>query len=129
VVACLSTRRSELSRRADRLPIRSWSPARNVSASFASAEETSSSELCDCQKVPTLPHSLGNFSWGSENVTRKSKIIDTVYHASNNELVRTKTLTRGSIVTIDATPFKTWYQKKYNVDLGGRKAKKVTSHF
>ena len=32
-----------------------------------------------------------------------------VYNASNNELVRTKTLVKNSIVQIDATPFRQWY--------------------
>ena len=31
-----------------------------------------------------------------------------VYNASNNELVRTKTLVKGAIIQIDATPFKQW---------------------
>lgn len=30
----------------------------------------------------------GNFAWASEVVTRKTRIIDVVYNASNNELVR-----------------------------------------
>ena len=76
----------------------------------------------------TYTYISGNFAWASENVTRKSKIIDTIYHASNNELVRTKTLTRGSIITLDATPFKTWYLKKYNVEIGVKKGKKVPTH-
>ena len=29
----------------------------------------------------------GNFAWASEVVTRKTRIIDVVYNASNNELV------------------------------------------
>merc|ERR1712112_368087 len=36
----------------------------------------------------------GNFSWGSEAIARKARIIDTVYNASNNELVRTKTFNK-----------------------------------
>ncbi|KAJ6849025.1 putative 40S ribosomal protein S8-like [Iris pallida] len=32
----------------------------------------------------------GNYSWGSEAVTRKTRILDVVYNASNNELVRTQ---------------------------------------
>ena len=45
----------------------------------------------------------GNFSWGSEVCTRKTRILDVVYNASNNELVRTKTLVKGAVVQIDAT--------------------------
>ena len=46
------------------------------------------------------------FSWGSENMTHKVRILDVVYNASNNELVRTKTLVKGCIVEIDASEFK-----------------------
>ena len=45
----------------------------------------------------------GNYSWGSEVCTRKVRILDVVYNASNNELVRTKTLVKNAIVQIDAT--------------------------
>merc|ERR1711879_354282 len=38
----------------------------------------------------------GNFGWAS----------DVVYNATSNELVRTKTLVKGAIVAIDATPFR-----------------------
>ena len=48
----------------------------------------------------------GNFSWGSETCTRKTRILDVVYNSSNNELVRTKTLVKGAIIQIDATPYR-----------------------
>ena len=41
-------------------------------------------------------------------VTRKTRIIDVVYNATSNELVRTKTLVKNCIVQIDSTPFKQW---------------------
>merc|ERR1712167_410838 len=67
----------------------------------------------------------GNFSWGSEVCTRKTRIIDVVYNASNNELVRAKTLVKNAIVQIDATPFRQWYETHYGVKLGKkRKTKK-----
>lgn len=66
----------------------------------------------------------GNFSWGSETVARKTRILDVVYNASNNELVRTKTLVKNAIVTVDAAPFKAWYQTHYGVTLGKKKGKK-----
>lgn len=67
----------------------------------------------------------GNYSWGSEGegfveetvtvtdlcataVSRKCRILDVVYNASNNELVRTKTLVKNCIVLIDCTPFRQW---------------------
>jgi small subunit ribosomal protein S8e len=43
-------------------------------------------------KFRALRLDTGNFSWGSEAVTRKTRILDVVYNASNNELVRTQTL-------------------------------------
>eukprot|EP00002_Diphylleia_rotans_P028956 TRINITY_DN5859_c0_g1_i1.p1 TRINITY_DN5859_c0_g1~~TRINITY_DN5859_c0_g1_i1.p1 ORF type:complete len:220 (+),score=45.41 TRINITY_DN5859_c0_g1_i1:166-825(+) len=63
----------------------------------------------------------GNFSWGSEVCTRKTRILDVVYNASNNELVRTKTLVKGAIVVIDAAPFRQWYEKHYGLALGKKK--------
>lgn len=68
----------------------------------------------------------GNFSWGSEAVTRKTRILDVVYNASNNELVRTQTLVKSAIVQVDAAPFKQWYLQHYGVDIG-RKKKAVAS--
>merc|ERR1712032_1171501 len=59
----------------------------------------------------------GNYSWGSENCTKKVRVLDVTYNASSNELVRTKTLVKNAIVQIDAQPFKQWYLKKYGVDL------------
>jgi len=63
----------------------------------------------------------GNFAWGTETCTRKTRILDVVYNASNNELVRTKTLVKGAIIQIDATPFRQFYEQKYNVVLGKKK--------
>ncbi|TYH30435.1 hypothetical protein ES288_A01G095100v1 [Gossypium darwinii] len=50
----------------------------------------------------------GNYSWGSEAVTRKTRILDVVYNASNNELLM-------------LLPFKQWYLQHYGVDLGRKK--------
>eukprot|EP00745_Piridium_sociabile_P002106 TRINITY_DN112542_c0_g1_i1.p1 TRINITY_DN112542_c0_g1~~TRINITY_DN112542_c0_g1_i1.p1 ORF type:complete len:235 (-),score=32.73 TRINITY_DN112542_c0_g1_i1:172-822(-) len=63
----------------------------------------------------------GNFSWGTEGVTFPTRILDVVYNASNNELVRTKTLVKNAIVIIDATPFKTWFHNHYGMDIGKKK--------
>ncbi|GLU23866.1 hypothetical protein SLE2022_398420 [Rubroshorea leprosula] len=63
----------------------------------------------------------GNYSWGSETVTRKTRILDVVYNASNNELVRTQTLVKSAIVQVDAAPFKQWYLQHYGVDIGRKK--------
>ena len=64
----------------------------------------------------------GNFAWGSEAITRKTRILDVVYNASNNELVRTKTLVKGAIVQIDATPFRQWWENHYGITIGKKKA-------
>merc|ERR1739844_604648 len=63
----------------------------------------------------------GNYSWGSESVTRKTRVIDVVYNASNNELVRTKTLVKNCIVQIDSTPFRQWYEAHYGTPIGRKK--------
>jgi len=63
----------------------------------------------------------GNFSWGSESVTRKTRLLDVVYNASNNELVRTQTLVKGAVIQVDAAPFKQWYHQHYGVDVGRKK--------
>lgn len=60
----------------------------------------------------------GNFCWGSEGTTRKVRIMDVVYNASNNELVRTKTLVKNAIVQIDAHPLMQWYERHYGIKLG-----------
>jgi small subunit ribosomal protein S8e len=59
----------------------------------------------------------GNFSWASQSITRKTRVMDVVYNASNNELVRTKTLVKNAIVLIDATPLRQWYEQYYGIDL------------
>lgn len=69
-------------------------------------------------KYRALRLETGNFSWGSETCTRKTRIIDVVYNASNNELVRTKTLVKNAIVQIDATPFRQWYEAHYGTKVG-----------
>ncbi|RRT78356.1 hypothetical protein B296_00013715 [Ensete ventricosum] len=63
----------------------------------------------------------GNYSWGSEAVTRKTRILDVVYNASNNELVRTQTLVKSAIIQVDAAPFKQWYLQHYGVEIGRKK--------
>jgi small subunit ribosomal protein S8e len=75
-------------------------------------------------KFRALRLDQGNFSWGSENTTRKVRVMDVVYNSTNNELVRTKTLVKNTIVLIDATPFRQWYQKRYGVELGKKANRK-----
>lgn len=78
------------------------------------------------RKFRALRLEQGNFSWGSENCTRKVRIADVVYNSTNNELVRTKTLVKNTIVVVDSTPFRQWYQKNYGVELGKKNAAKTS---
>ena len=73
------------------------------------------------KKFRALRLDSGNFSWGTEVCTRKVRVLDVVYNASNNELVRTKTLVKGAIVLVDAHPFKSWYESHYGVKVGIKK--------
>lgn len=77
------------------------------------------------KKFRALRIETGNFSWGSEGVARKTRIAGVVYHPSNNELVRTNTLTKSAIVQVDATPFRQWYETHYGIALGKKKADAV----
>ena len=72
-------------------------------------------------KFRALRLDSGNFSWSSESVARRTRILDVVYNATNNELGRTKTLVKNAVILIDANPFKQWYVKHYNVELGKKK--------
>jgi len=65
------------------------------------------------EKHRALRLESGNYAWGSEHTTRKTRIIGVVYNASNNELVRTNTLVKACIVQIDAAPFRQWYEAHY----------------
>ncbi|BCS18754.1 40S ribosomal protein eS8 [Aspergillus puulaauensis] len=67
----------------------------------------------------------GNFSWGSEGVSRKTRVIVVAYHPSNNELVRTNTLTKSAVVQIDAAPFRQWYEAHYGQPIGRRRQAKT----
>jgi len=89
------------------------------------------------KKFRALRLDSGNFSWGTEVCTRKVRILDVVYNASNNELVRTKTLVKGAVILVDAHPFKSWYESHYGVKIGVKKGqtaaagdaeKKVSNH-
>lgn len=51
------------------------------------------------------------------------RVIVVAYHPSNNELVRTNTLTKSAVVQVDAAPFRTWYEAHYGASLGRRRQK------
>jgi len=73
-------------------------------------------------KYRALRLDSGNFSWGSESISRKTRIVAVVYNASDNDLVRTNTLVKNAIVQIDAAPFRQWFETHYGVVLGKKKA-------
>lgn len=73
------------------------------------------------RKFRALRIESGNFSWGSEGIARKVRVIVVAYHPSNNELVRTNTLTKAAVVQIDAAPFRQWYEAHYGAALGRRR--------
>lgn len=72
------------------------------------------------KKYRALRLEAGNFSWGTEGVSRKARVISVVYHPSNNELVRTNTLTKSAIVQIDAHPFRQYFEAHYGVSASKR---------
>eukprot|EP01125_Pyxidicula_operculata_P003070 TRINITY_DN1326_c0_g1_i2.p1 TRINITY_DN1326_c0_g1~~TRINITY_DN1326_c0_g1_i2.p1 ORF type:complete len:208 (+),score=62.72 TRINITY_DN1326_c0_g1_i2:217-840(+) len=72
-------------------------------------------------KFRALRLETGNFNWPGEAIARKTRILKVVYNATSNELVRTNTLVKGAIVQIDCAPFKQWYAKYYNIELGKKK--------
>ena len=71
-------------------------------------------------KFRALRLSDGNFSWGSENVTRKARIVDVDTRRTMNWL-RTKTLVK-SVVAADAAPFRAWYAQHYGKKIGQERA-------
>lgn len=72
-------------------------------------------------KYRALRLDSGNFAWGSEGCTRKTRLIGVAFHPSNNELVRTNTLTKSAVVQVDAAPFRQWYEAHYGQALGRRR--------
>ncbi len=76
-------------------------------------------------KFRALRLDVGNYVWASEAFSAKTRILDVVYNATNNELVRTKTVVKNTIVQVDATPFKKFYAEHYDVELGKKKQKEA----
>merc|ERR1712038_2248098 len=79
------------------------------------------------QKFRALRLDHGNFGWASEGIARVSKIVDVTYNATSNELVRTKTLVKGAVILIDATPFRSYYENHYALALGRKKGHTFTA--
>ena len=79
--------------------------------------------ILDLSVLATMPDYQSRSS--PAGITRKTRIIDVIYNASNNELVRTKTLVKSCIVQIDSTPFRQWYEAHYATPLGRKKSVKL----
>ena len=81
------------------------------------------------RKMRALRLDNGNFSWVTESITQPARILDVVYNATSNEMVRTKSLVKNAIIAIDAAPFKVWYARHYgiNVDELGKKKKSAAA--
>jgi small subunit ribosomal protein S8e len=77
------------------------------------------------RKFRALRLEAGNFSWASEGIARKVRVIVVAFHPSNNELVRTNTLTKSAVVQVDAAPFRQWYEAHYGQNLGRRRQHKA----
>ena len=79
------------------------------------------------KKFRALRLDHGNFAWGSEGITRKSRIVDVMYNACGHDLVRTKTLVKNAIILIDASPFRNWYEAHYALSVARKKETKLTA--
>eukprot|EP01118_Nematostelium_gracile_P004699 TRINITY_DN15629_c0_g1_i1.p1 TRINITY_DN15629_c0_g1~~TRINITY_DN15629_c0_g1_i1.p1 ORF type:complete len:247 (+),score=75.86 TRINITY_DN15629_c0_g1_i1:1-741(+) len=77
-------------------------------------------------KFRALRLDTGNFSWGSESTTKKTRILKCIYSPSNNEFVRTNTLVKNTVVQVDATPFRQFYEQYYGIVLGKKKKSEKT---
>merc|ERR1712010_148314 len=73
------------------------------------------------KKFRALRLDHGNFGWASEGIAKQTRIVDVVYNATSNELIRTKTLVKGAIVVLDASPFRSFYESHYALALGRKK--------
>merc|ERR1712166_1226675 len=72
-------------------------------------------------KYRALRLDSGNLAWPTESVTKRTRVLNVVYNASNNELLRTNTLVKGCIIEIDSTPYRQWYEQHYGVKIGKKK--------
>ena len=69
---------------------------------------------------------FSEFIFNANELNLNGRIIDIVYNACNNELVRTKTIVKNAIVVIDAAPFRQWYEAHYALPLGHKKGTKLS---
>jgi small subunit ribosomal protein S8e len=57
-------------------------------------------------KLFALRLDADTFSGGFGAISRKSRILDVIYNATNNEQVRTKTIVKNCVVSINANSFR-----------------------
>lgn len=57
-------------------------------------------------KRRALRLNYGSFTLKSHNVTKRANILQVMYHPTNNELMRTNTLTKSAVVKIDNGEFR-----------------------
>ena len=75
------------------------------------------------RKYRALRLESGNFAWPTQAMAARTRILNVVYNASNNELVRTNTLVRNAIVQIDSAPYRQWFLRYYGIELGKKSDK------
>lgn len=78
------------------------------------------------KKFRALRLDHGNFGWGSEGISKYTRLVDVVYNATSNEMVRTKALVKSAIVVVDATPFRQYYENHYATACGRKKNHEFT---
>jgi len=87
------------------------------------ARPTSSTKLGKAKIVPvrcrggaikrrSLKLDSASFSLRSQKFQTVTRITGVLYNAASNELVRTNTLTKGTVVQLDSSPFKAWAKRK-----------------
>ena len=81
-----------------------------------------------CSSLPRVRWEdiFSEFIFNANELNLNGRIIDIVYNACNNELVRTKTIVKNAIVVIDAAPFRQWYEAHYALPLGHKKGTKLS---
>lgn len=78
-------------------------------------------------KARALRLDTGNFAWATEGVAQRARILDVVYNATSNEMVRTKALVKNCIVSVDAAPFKLFLAKHYGIEGDAKKSAKTNT--
>ncbi|XP_031572880.1 40S ribosomal protein S8-B-like [Actinia tenebrosa] len=62
------------------------------------------------RKLKALRINKGCFTWDSLGVDLETPIVSVIHSYANKQHVHKNVIVKGSIVQIDANPFKTWYE-------------------